>query len=132
MRNGWTSRPYVARLQLAGALLVSIITLVDIVIFFVGARRLPSLPNINLWVLTFTVIVFALGAGVIQGYRAVGQARSALDTGDSNVALTVVLRQFLHNHNGGTWVRSNYCEYCFSDRAANSKVESSYRADLTC
>jgi len=95
MRNGWTSRPYVARLQLAGALLVSIITLVDIVIFFVGARRLPSLPNINLWVLTFTVIVFALGAGVIQGYRAVGQARSALDTGDSNVALTLVLRQFL-------------------------------------
>jgi len=94
MRDSWAYRPYITRLQLAGALLVSVITLVDIIIFFVGARRLHSSVDVNLCVLTFTVIVFALGAGAIQGHRAVSQARSTLDIGDSNAALTMVSRQF--------------------------------------
>jgi hypothetical protein len=95
MRERWVFRPYVARIQLAGALLVSVITLVDIIVFFFEARRFHPSLGLNLCALTFAIVVFGLGAGAIQGYRVIGQARSGLEAGDRNAALTLVSRQFL-------------------------------------
>jgi hypothetical protein len=94
MRERWVFRPYVARIQLAGASLVSIITLVDIIVFFFEARRFHPSLGLNLCALTFTIVVFGLGAGAIQGYRVIRQARSRLEAGDRNAALTLVSRQF--------------------------------------
>jgi len=94
MRDRWIFRPYVTRIQLAGALLVSAVTLVDIIVLFIEARRFRPSLGLNLCALTFTIVVLALGSGVIQGYRAVRQAISTLEAGDRNAALNLVSRQF--------------------------------------
>lgn len=94
MREQWLLRPYAARIQLAGALLVSIITLVDIIVFYIVTRRFDPSLGLSLAVATLSIVVFALGAGAIQGYRAVRQAQSILEAGDSHAELAVVSRQF--------------------------------------
>jgi hypothetical protein len=95
MRERWVFRPYVARIQLAGALLVSVIAVVDILVFFFEARRVHPSSGFGLFVTTLTIVVFALGAGAVQGYRVVRQARSRLKAGDRSALLVLVSRQFL-------------------------------------
>jgi hypothetical protein len=94
MHEPWFARPSVNRIQLVGVLLLLVLTETVVIVFFLGARRFHPSQGLSLCVMTFTIVVFGLAVGCVQGYRALGRLRSTLDAGDKSTALILVSRQF--------------------------------------